>query len=481
MYAAVQAVNEKTGIRDILEETYGPEKSSSLIDYSMHSILNKTDVSNSFETKMRNELTCSSELRNDTYFSDLFENRMYEEHELLFKKKWAVQCRKDGAKGVYITLFFDYQNGSERVTSLLKKINGEIERVNNSGDNEIGNNFKNLLTKEIDSNGNEFVKIKTEELQKAINEKGLYSIITSDELKPKEIHDLYASRNASETQYMQIKSQLGYGVTRVHYTSGVRAKFTVVFIASVIRNELEQSTKKLGRTTNQMIQDRLYHAKNLFSRANPICIDFEAVTMYNYIKKRGDPMSALFKLLISPVMYISCRKRLDLRLYPALIGIGMFFALSVVRTVLRLGFPTDDAGTYYLLNGLASSVLEETARVIAFYYILKEYRNASDAVSHGIGHGALENLGAGITTIGLNMTAANAFLGCAGQLMGSCRHIALSVFAWYGVKNGRIKLMLPIAMVIHLAANIIASDAYEIISTIAVCTAAYFLYRTDEY
>ena len=113
----------------------------------------------------------------------------------------------------------------------------------------------------------------------------------------------------------------------------------------------------------------------------------------------------------------------------------MFFALSVVRTVLRLGFPTDDAGTYYLLNGLASSVLEETARVIAFYYILKEYRNASDAVSHGIGHGALENLGAGITTIGLNMTAANAFLGCAGQLMGSCRHIALSVFAWYGVKK----------------------------------------------
>lgn len=180
---------------------------------------------------------------------------MDEEHELLFKKKWAVQCRKDGAEGVYITLFFDYQNGSERVTSLLKKINGEIERVNNSGDNEIGNNFKNLLTKEIDSNGNEFVKIKTEELQKAINEKGLYSIITSDELKPKEIHDLYASRNASETQYIQIKSQLGYGVTRVNYTSGVRAKFTVGFIASVIRNELEQSAKKLGRTTNQMIQD----------------------------------------------------------------------------------------------------------------------------------------------------------------------------------------------------------------------------------
>lgn len=85
MYAAVQAVNEKTGIRDILEETYGPEKSSSLIDYSMHSILNKTDVSNSFETKMRNELTCSSELRNDTYFSDLFENRMDEEHELLLR------------------------------------------------------------------------------------------------------------------------------------------------------------------------------------------------------------------------------------------------------------------------------------------------------------------------------------------------------------------------------------------------------------
>ena len=62
---------------------------------------------------------------------------MDEEHELLFKKKWAVQCRKDGAKGVYITLFFDYQNGSERVTSLLKKINGEIESIPVMNKNEV--------------------------------------------------------------------------------------------------------------------------------------------------------------------------------------------------------------------------------------------------------------------------------------------------------------------------------------------------------
>ena len=59
----------------------------------------------------------------------------------LFGVQKKVKLFKKYDKQDNITLFFDYQIGSERVTSLLKKINGEIERVNNSGNSEIGNNF----------------------------------------------------------------------------------------------------------------------------------------------------------------------------------------------------------------------------------------------------------------------------------------------------------------------------------------------------
>ena len=92
----------------------------------------------------------------------------------------------------------------------------------------------------------------------------------------------------------------------------------------------------------------------------------------------------------------------------------------------------------------------------------------------------LENMGAGFASFGLQMSAENAFLGCAGQFMGSRTHIGLSVFAWYGVKNGKIKVMLPIALVIHLASNIIVSDAFDVIKALIVCGTAYFLYRKDD-
>lgn len=167
-------------------------------------------------------------------------------------------------------------------------------------------------------------------------------------------------------------------------------------------------------------------------------------------------------------------------MYPFLVGAGVYFVISILRALIRSGFSAYDAGTAFFLQGLTSSVLEETGRVIAFVYILKDYQRNSDAIGHGIGHGMLENMGAGFASFGLQMSAENAFLGCAGQFMGSLTHIGLSVFAWYGVKNGKIKVMLPIALVIHLASNIIVSDAFDVIKALIACGTAYFLYRKDD-
>ena len=74
-------------------------------------------------------------------------------------------------------------------------------------------------------------------------------------MTPRKVHDLYVSRSSSETQYRQIKTQLGYGTIRVHYTAGVRARFAVGFISSILRFEIEQAAKKLDRNANQMIQE----------------------------------------------------------------------------------------------------------------------------------------------------------------------------------------------------------------------------------
>ena len=53
------------------------------------------------------------------------------------------------------------------------------------------------------------LELNTDNLQSMIDEKGLYSIVASENLPPTQVHHLYEARNSSETEYMVVKSQLG--------------------------------------------------------------------------------------------------------------------------------------------------------------------------------------------------------------------------------------------------------------------------------
>lgn len=411
LFTLAQAVNMKTGIKDLLDETYGSEISEAIIDQALYSILYHSNVLASFTQKMDDELLFSGNACSDSFYSDLFANRMSEEQELQFKKSWAETCQKDGAedvwlcidgsnddcqsvgvdlaekgmakshhntdiisftyavttdgkpvafevyrgglvdfkamkvvidhlseagfhvKGVildrgycnsdvllylhdhsipyivmvkgcpaqcaqmwedygnrikmnveylvdgtylfavqqkmslysncdwedFITLYFDYQNGGERITALLKNVYKTKSRANEQlrqgkevtleGQNE------ELLTIDEVSKGNPEIGLNKKNLQKAIDKKGLYSIVCSEALSPLEIHELYQARSAAEVQFRTMKTQLGYGTARVQCSRSVKAKFLVGFIAAVIRYELAQAAKETGRTTDQMIHE----------------------------------------------------------------------------------------------------------------------------------------------------------------------------------------------------------------------------------
>lgn len=409
MFTACQAINSKTGIKDILDNVYGISDAGSIMDYAMYSIIHHTDEASAFASKMRNELLYSAEPFSDSYYSRLFEEGMPKALEMSMKKQWAIQCREDGAdivwlcidgsnddcqsEGVelaekghsksgknidivsfsyavtpegkpvtyevyrgglvdakamksildflkecgisvagvildrgycnaaairylvrekisyvimvkgspegyeevfqkngqkikmntkyliphtylfgyqqkiqlfksyvhqdYLTLFYDYRNGNDRVTTLLKNLYAEMSRLEaciRKGENPaIDSKYAPFLS--LSAEGSLHVEINTADLQTAIDEKGLYGIVTSSEMEPRKVHELYVSRSSSEIQYRQIKTQLGYGKLRVHYTAGVRARFAVGFISSILRFEIEQAAKKLDRNANQMIQE----------------------------------------------------------------------------------------------------------------------------------------------------------------------------------------------------------------------------------
>lgn len=184
------------------------------------------------------------------------------EGTFLFGIQDQVKLFKEDDRKDYVTLFFDYKNGGDRVTTLLKNLYNvkaqAEERLRQGKDPGIGSKYKELLLLEEGSEDGQRaarVTFNTEALQAAINEKGLYSVVSSEAMPPAEIHNLYSSRNASEIQYRSIKTQLGYGAVRMQCTAGVKAKFMVGFIASIIRYELECAAKKTGRSADQMIQE----------------------------------------------------------------------------------------------------------------------------------------------------------------------------------------------------------------------------------
>lgn len=411
LFTLAQAVNMKTGIKDLLDETYGSEISEAIIDQALYSILYHSNVLASFTQKMDDELLFSGNACSDSFYSDLFANRMSEEQELQFKKSWAETCQKDGAedvwlcidgsnddcqsigvdlaekgmakshhntdiisftyavttdgkpvafevyrgglvdfkamkvvidhlseagfhvKGVildrgycnsdvllylhdhsipyivmvkgcpaqcaqmwedygnrikmnveylvdgtylfavqqkmslysncdwedFITLYFDYQNGGERITALLKNVYKTKSRANEQlrqgKEVTLEGQYEELLTIDEVSKGNPEIGLNRENLQKAIDKKGLYSIVCSEALSPLEIHELYQARSAAEVQFRTMKTQLGYGTARVQCSRSVKAKFLVGFIAAVIRYELAQAAKETGRTTDQMIHE----------------------------------------------------------------------------------------------------------------------------------------------------------------------------------------------------------------------------------
>ena len=86
-----------------------------------------------------------------------------------------------------------------------------------------GENLGTMLMVTEENNDDQTVyhiKINASGLQKAIDEKGLYSIVTSDPMSPEEVHRLYSCRGVSETQYMQTKTQFS-----LRKKPGPKAKF----------------------------------------------------------------------------------------------------------------------------------------------------------------------------------------------------------------------------------------------------------------
>lgn len=205
-------------------------------------------------------------LKSDTYGH----TKMLEEYRemIRFKVPYAVngnglfgvsakkQLFKEHPEEAYISLFFDGSNGTQRAITLIRKVMDAIaeikEKIRKGEKAVVPKALSKYIAIEI-RDGQIEVACNYDKWQKDVDMKGFSSIASSLDLGMAETNRLYHLRDASETQYMIMKSQLGYDVTRVHYTEGVENKLAVCFIASIIRAEIMNACSKLGFSTNQML------------------------------------------------------------------------------------------------------------------------------------------------------------------------------------------------------------------------------------
>lgn len=207
-------------------------------------------------------------LKSDTYGHV----RMMEKHASAIK--WNVQhlVGDNGLFGIsensqifgsqsetaWINLYFDGANGTDRSIALIRKIRTAARQANES----ILNHEKPSIPKELSSyltinkKGQSWeVVYHYDAWQKALDEKGFCSIASSLDLGPEMVNRLYHLRDVSEKQYSIMKSQLGYGTTRVHTTEGIESKFAICFVASIIRSEICRACTKLSYDSNKMIRE----------------------------------------------------------------------------------------------------------------------------------------------------------------------------------------------------------------------------------
>ena len=104
LFSACQAINSVCGLKDILDESYGVDCANTVMDYAVGSVLFQSDEVSGFETRMKDQLTYAEKPLSDSGYSCFFEAGLPEKDELLFRRKWALQCKEDGVKEVWLCI-----------------------------------------------------------------------------------------------------------------------------------------------------------------------------------------------------------------------------------------------------------------------------------------------------------------------------------------------------------------------------------------
>ena len=158
----------------------------------------------------------------------------------------------------HITLFYDGLNGAQRAARLIEKVVNERDKLEKAAARRkvaaVPESVRKYLG--VKKDGAEIrVICHYDQWQADVDSKGFCAMASSMELTSGELDRIYHLRDASETQYAILKTQLGYDVTRSHTTEGIQNRFAACFVAAIIRSEIMKSCRGISNETSVMMRE----------------------------------------------------------------------------------------------------------------------------------------------------------------------------------------------------------------------------------
>ena len=183
------------------------------------------------------------------------------DQKFLFGMTDKVKLFKESTHEDCVALFYDY-DGAARSEHLSLKILREKAKLTKKlakpqqakGKETISVSAELRPYLEIvEEEGVKKVVVKEQKWQEALEAKGFYAIASSEDMTADEIDERYDRRDASEKQFMILKSQLGFHTTRVHSDTSIESKFAAAFVSAIIRSQMLNLCRRLGFDVNKMI------------------------------------------------------------------------------------------------------------------------------------------------------------------------------------------------------------------------------------
>ena len=125
MYALSLGIGYATNLYPILQDVYGPLYSNAIMDYSIYSIMDRTDTTQLFPDRMAREVLFSKEAYSDRWYSDLFSAYLTEDHNHRFRTEWLKECAGRGITKAWISIDGSNNDCEVKCSDLCEKGNAK--------------------------------------------------------------------------------------------------------------------------------------------------------------------------------------------------------------------------------------------------------------------------------------------------------------------------------------------------------------------